>query len=115
MPDMDTIEAKRSKTIEEWFGLCSALGFFAAFVLLGCQAFLWLKVGQWAPIPISSVLNKLNINYNLVVDISWAGVQKILIWILDLPLSLGIIAFGGLMGLLIGHLVHEISKLKNGA
>ena len=113
MTDLDAIEAQHSKTIEEWFGLCGALGFMAAFILLGYQAVLWLREGQWTPIPISSVLNKFSIDYNSVVDISWAGIQKILVWILDLPLSLGIIAFGGLSGVLIGHLAHEFSKLKS--
>ncbi len=115
MTDADVMEAQRTKTIEEWFGLFGALGFFAAALLLGYQALLWLKEGQWTPIPISSVLGKLNIDYYSLIDIPWAGAQKIVVWLLDLPLSLGIVVFGGLLGVLIGHLVHELSKFKSGS
>jgi hypothetical protein len=81
---------------------------------LGYQALLWLKEGQWPSISFASVLGKLNIDYYSVVDIRWAGVQKIVVWLLDLPLCLGIVAFGALLGILIGHLVHEFSKFKSG-
>lgn len=112
MVDTDDLDAQRTKTIEEWFGLFGSLGFFGAVCLLGYQAFLWLKEGQWTPIPISSVLGKLNIDYYSLVDISWAGAQKIVVWLLELPLSLGIIVFGGLIGVLVGYLVNEISFLR---
>lgn len=98
MTDTNALEAQRSKTVEEWFGLFGALGFFAAVLLVVYQTFLWLKEGQWTAIAISSVLGKLNIDYYSVVDIRWAGVQKIVVWLLDLPLSLGVVAFGGLYG-----------------
>lgn len=112
MVDTNDLDAKRTKTIEEWFGLFGSLGFLGAVCLLGYQAFLWLKEGQWTPIPISSVFGKLNIDYYSFIDISWAGAQKIVVWLLDLPLSLGIIVFGGLIGVLVGYLVNEISFLR---
>jgi hypothetical protein len=110
--ETNALDAERTKTIEGWFGLFGALGFFGAICLLGYQAFLWLKEGQWTPIPISSVLGKLNIDYYSLVDISWAGAQKIVVWLLDLPLSLGIVVFGGLVGVLVGYLINEISLLR---
>jgi len=76
MTDTDVMKTHRSKTIEECFGLFGALGFFAAVLLLGYQAFFWLKEGQWTPIPISSVLGKLSIDYNSVVNISWPERKK---------------------------------------
>lgn len=112
MAEIRALNAERTKTIEEWFGLFAALGFFGSICLLGYQVFLWLREGQWTPIPISSVLGKLNIDYYSLVDISWAGAQKILVWLLDLPLSLGIFVFGGLFGALVGYLICEISLVR---
>lgn len=113
MRDADALKARRTNTIEGWFGLVGALGFFAAVLLLGYQAFHWLKEGQWTPIPISSVLGKLNIDYYSLINIPWVGAQKIIVWLIDLPLSLGIIIFGSLLGALIGLLVHEFSNFKS--
>ena len=76
MTDTHAFEAQRSKTIEEWFGLFGALGVFAAILLLGYQALLWLKEDQWIPISISSILAKLNIDYYSIVDIRWVGVKE---------------------------------------
>lgn len=115
MTDTNAMEAQRTKTVEEWFGLFGALGFLGGIALLGYQAFLWLKEGQWTPMPISVALGKMNIDYYAVVDISWTGAQKIFIWLLDLPLSLGVVVFGGLLGVLIGNLVHELSMFKIGS
>lgn len=112
MAEISALNAERTKTIEEWFGLFGALGFFGSICLLGYQAFLWLREGQWTPIPISSVLGKFNIDYYSLVDISWAGAQKIVVWFLDLPLSLGIVVFGGLFGALVGYLISEISLFR---
>lgn len=115
MAGTDVMETQRSKTIEEWFGLSAALGFFAAVCILVYQAVLWLKEGEWTPIPISSVLGKLDIDYYAVVNIRWAGAQKIVVWLLDLPLSFGTVVLGSLVGVLVGNLVHEFSKLKGGS
>lgn len=112
MVETNTLDAERTRTIDEWFGLSGALGFFGAICILGYQAFLWLKDGQWTPIPISSILGKLNIDYYSLVDISWAGAQTIVVWLLDLPFSVGMVVFGGLIGVLIGYLINKISFLR---
>jgi hypothetical protein len=113
MPDEITMEAQQTKAIEEWFGLLGSLGFVAAICLLGYQTFLWLKEGQWTPMPISSIFGILGFDYYSVIDVSWAGVQKILIWLLDLPLSLGLIVFGCVVGVVVGNVVHQVSMLRN--
>jgi hypothetical protein len=109
---IDAMEAPREQTVEEWFGLFTGLGFFAAIMLLAYQAYLWLKEGQWTPIPISSVLGKFNIDYYSIINISWTGAQKIVVWLFDLPLSFGIVVLSGITGALVGNLVHTLLTLR---
>ena len=113
MTEADVIESQHSKAIEEWFAIFIILGFFTAICLVGYQGFLWLKHGQWTPIPISSILDKLNVDYFSLVNISWTGAQKIIIWLLDLPLSRGIVVFCGIIGSLAENLMREFSMHKN--
>ncbi len=108
-----TTEAQRIKMAEKWFGFFGTTGFFGAIILLAYQAFLWLREGQWTPIPVSSILEIINIDYYSTVDISWTGTQKIVVWLLDLPLSLGIFVFSSFLGALIGYLIHEFSNFKS--
>ena len=49
------------------------------------QGFKWLQLGQWISIPVSSVLIEFDIPYP---DTKWSGIQTIMEWILDFPLSL---------------------------
>lgn len=106
------MEAARENTVEEWFGLFTGLGFFAATLLLAYQAYLWLKEGQWTPIPISSILEKFNIDYYSIINMSWAGAQKIVVWLLDLPLTLGIVVLSGIVGALIGNFMHTFLTFR---
>ena len=107
------LEAQRTRIVEEWFWLLGSLGFLAAICLVAYQVYLWLKEGQWTSIPISSLFGPLGIDYYSVIDISWAGAQKILIWLLDLPLGVGLIALGFLAGVVAGNVVHEVSVSRN--
>jgi hypothetical protein len=87
-------------------GLAVPIGILGGLTLLGSigtlltQAVMWLRDGHWMPLPWSLVWNGLG---GKQPDYSWAGVQKIALFILDLPLSLGFV----LLGLLILKVVNE--------
>jgi hypothetical protein len=57
------------------------------------QAFLWLQIGVWTPLPISSALQFIGWR---VPTTDWVGLQKILTWVFDLPLAVipALLAFG---------------------
>src|SRR6266478_7683057 len=48
------------------------------------QIYYWLKSGAWFPIPVSKALEYMQWPYP---NLEWRGVQKILDYFLDLPLS----------------------------
>jgi hypothetical protein len=52
--------------------------------ILGWQMFHWLQSAQWFPLPTSWVFDRLEIAYP---HTSWAGVNVIIKYILDSPLS----------------------------
>jgi hypothetical protein len=61
------------------------------------QVYLWLKYAMWAPIPISTALASMGFDYySALSTIRWTGIQKILEWLIDLPLS-GSLVMAGLL------------------
>jgi hypothetical protein len=54
--------------------------FFVALAFPAYQALLWLKDGVWHPLPISWATRH-------VPQTDWVGLQKIIDWTLDLPVS----------------------------
>jgi len=73
--------------------------FYGIFLLPGpailCwQAFQWLREGHWTPLPVSKLFT-----YNDIPlpHVSWLGAQKIIDWLLDIPLSFVAFILGVLM------------------
>ena len=63
-----------------WMGL----GFVALVLCFPAyQAFLWLQSGHWTPLPISYGFHFVGWH---VPTTDWAGAQKIIDWLFDLPL-----------------------------
>lgn len=48
------------------------------------EAYVWLKMGVWPDIPLSTTLYYLNLSYPRV---EWLGIQKIIDWLLNGPIS----------------------------
>src|SRR6185437_1189511 len=66
------------------FGGLSAL---AAVVIVSLQCFGWLHDGYWTPHFLGEIWFLVGLPYP---QISWVGVQRIVLWILNLPLSLSL-------------------------
>lgn len=77
----------------------------AGAITLGYQVYLWLKIGQWVPIPLSAALTWGGFAFAPIFDVKWLGLRKILIWVLDLPLSVMLIVGSFPLGYAVGHLV----------
>lgn len=54
-------------------------------LILALQGIEWLRSGQWPPVPISSGFRYFNIP---MPRAEWVGVQKIIVVVMDFPLSL---------------------------
>jgi len=76
-----------------------SIGFLAGFLSIGYEVFVWLKHGEWPHLPFSTVLAWLNLDpFTLVASIEWQGIKKILLWCLELPLSVGLMGSGAVLG-----------------
>jgi hypothetical protein len=56
----------------------------ASALIVVVQAFLWLRTGDWPSLSIRDALEALEIH---PVPISWVGLQRIVDWLWELPLS----------------------------
>src|SRR5882724_9925922 len=52
--------------------------------ILVWQAFQWLKTGVWIALPLSTLMDYFEIHVSAG---KWVGMQKIVDWVLDVPLS----------------------------
>ena len=78
-----------------------SVGFLCSLLSIGYEIFVWLKTGEWLRLPFYSVFVWLNIDlFTPLQNIEWQGIKKIILWFLELPLSIGLISttaiFGGL-------------------
>jgi hypothetical protein len=62
-------------------------GFLLPIGILAYQIYLWLKHGEWHPIPVSSALSYLDVNLTSIYNMEWQGAKKIILWLLNLPFS----------------------------
>jgi hypothetical protein len=87
-----------------FFVLVGVVSYLAALLILGSQAWVWLKLGEWPPLSVAAVLYGLGIPEPHPVQ-SLIGLQKIIdftISVLDWPASLAFFLLGGLF-LIIGE------------
>ena len=61
--------------------------FLSPLVILGWQSLNWLRFGVWEPWPVWRAIQHFGWRFP---ETEWAGVQRILWWLLDLPLALAI-------------------------
>lgn len=102
--EVELNQAKKSPSaaIGEWSALCGALGFMVGAGVLLYQGYLWLKTGQWESMPFHLALTHIGFDYYDVTPDSWLGLQKLVHWFFNLPLSLMAVILGYLIGLSIG-------------
>jgi hypothetical protein len=78
-----------------------SIGWISGIFILIFDIFAWLKQGVWPDTTIFEVTMKFGFDlYSLVYRIDWIGVKKILLWILELDLTL----FAPLLGAIVGGL-----------
>jgi hypothetical protein len=75
-------------------------GFLGTVLVLGYQIYQWLKTGVWIAVPFYFLFTWLKIDLSVIGNMEWQGIKKILIWLLELPLSLMSIALGGVLAYL---------------
>lgn len=72
------------------------LMFIGPFVVIGFQLYYWLRTGEWFPISLFDALNYIGIDASgLRYASDWRGLAIAVLWVLELPLSLMVIAIGG--------------------
>ncbi|MBI3774371.1 MAG: hypothetical protein HY273_02250 [Gammaproteobacteria bacterium] len=77
-----------------------ACGFIAATATVLSQIYLWLRSGEWIPMPLSALAEWMGIEYPNMIHSVWPSAQKILAWFFDFPLSLTFIVLGVAAGFL---------------
>jgi hypothetical protein len=76
-----------------------SIGFLASLLSVGYEIFAWLKNGEWPRLPFYAVFAWLNLDpFSPVNSIEWQGIKKILVWCLELPLSVGFLGLGAVLG-----------------
>lgn len=109
MTDMPTA---KQNDIEEWAGLLGVFGFVAGFGVFAYQVYLWLKLGQWTPMPLWTLLEWAKFDFSSLNNIDWLGVQTIIAWVLNLPLSVSLVAIGFALGGAVGYLIGSVRELS---
>ena len=89
------------KKLSDWGMAIIGLGLFSTVCILVYQFYHWLKSGEWLSIPLYKALQYLGISFDRLLDLEWQGMQKILFWVLELPIA-GVI---GISSLAIGWLM----------
>lgn len=74
-------------------GLIGALLCLAAAAVFAYQFYMWLKTGAWVSMPVHVLLSWFGFDPSSVSNIGWKGVQQVVLWLLDLPLSLVFVFF----------------------
>jgi len=95
------MEESAKKNLSDWGMAIIGLGLFSTVCILGYQFFHWLKSGEWISLPLYKALQYLGISFDGLLDLQWQGMQKLLFWVLELPIA-GVI---GISSLAIGWLM----------
>lgn len=87
-------------TIARASALMFGVGFLGTLLVVGYQLYQWLKTGNWIELPFYFLLTWLKIDLSVIANMEWQGIKKILMWLLELPLSLMSIGLGGVLAYL---------------
>ena len=110
----------KEKTSKKWqpklFGAFSIIGFFlfvGSLFIWGCQVLMWMKNGFWTEFTIAKTLPGLFSWIN-----SWEngfGVEKILLWVFDIELTIFVLILGLIMGLYFLHMAVDRFRSEGSA
>ena len=104
MSDRSPYLYRLSCSVYTWIGLIAifvlpGLSFVVGVFVIGTQIFLWLVEGVWTPVELSHALEYFGMGVPNVYP--WKGVQMIVDWIFEIPLSLSFFIFGFVSSLII--------------
>lgn len=90
------------------FEFCGFIAIFAcaviAVLIFAGQALFWLRWGEWPDLKVQDAFFYYNWPFP---NFTWGGIEKIALWFLDLPLSLGTFLFGLAVGGLSFVIAHD--------
>ena len=75
-----------------------------SLAVLGWQAYSWLRTGHWTALPIAKAFEYLEWP---IPATTWGGLQKIIDWIFDIPLSLTLFVLAFIV-LVIGAILQDL-------
>ena len=90
--------------VDKFSGFFYEIAGLVAIGILGYQGYMWLKHGEWLPLPFYWLFAYNGIDLSSVASLEWGGVKKVLVWILELPLSLMMFLLICLCGLLFQYI-----------
>jgi hypothetical protein len=78
---------------------------FGGVAVFGFQCLWWLRDGYWTQGRLGELWYQLGFPYPAL---SWAGIERIVLWIFDLPLSGGLI----LIAVIVGWIANSLSSAR---
>jgi hypothetical protein len=84
--------------------------FFASGAVLVVQCKWWLRDGVWTPLRVGVLLSRASVDASRLSP-HWHGVQKIINWLCDFPLSAGLFFFALLTGSLFVFSLKKLEKV----
>jgi len=91
-----------SKLEEEVIGISFGIffiGLLVSLLSLGYEVFFWLKNGEWPHLIFYAVFWWLDLDLLTAVNkLEWQGIKKIIFWFFELPLSVGFLGSGAVLG-----------------
>ena len=87
-------ESTFEEMLENVVALIIMAGLLGGILVFGYQIKQWLKTGVWIEFPFILMFTWLKIDLSVIANMEWQGIKKILVWFLELPLSLMLIALG---------------------
>lgn len=83
----------KKSEFEGWGGLVGALLLLGGALFPFYQFILWLKEGFWTPMSLDRMLAWIGVGaLTYVIGMHWEGAKIVCMWIITLPLSVGLIA-----------------------
>jgi len=79
--------------LDEFADFLVGIAFLAGGLLfagiLGYQAYYWIRVGEWLPLPISIAFEFFNVDLSHIYNpADWHGLAKVAEWLLSFPISI---------------------------
>lgn len=98
--------------LEEWAGSVSTVLFLCAGLVFAYQGYLWLKIGTWVPMPLSTFLTLLGMDLPpIIVSIHWLGIRQIVEWMIDVSLAAWFIT----LAVAVVYAVNTLTSPKGGS